>query len=154
MIGKAKKLAQRELRRPGIGSSRSRCVVHSADRGLHVEIVACIQRRTTRIPRLVFLFWGILPMAKPRFPLSTLCLFVAVVALTIALFLLTARHNAELRAQTEQFNAQRLRQTEDSNAQLMEQTARHNAQLVSQAREFEKERKHWLERASGEGSAR
>ena len=45
---------------------------------------------------------GKLPM-KLRFPLSTLCLLVAVVALTIALFLLTARHNAQLKAMTAQF---------------------------------------------------
>jgi hypothetical protein len=43
---------------------------------------------------------------KPRIHLSTLCLLVAVVALTIALFLLTHRHNRQLQAKTVRVNAQ------------------------------------------------
>ena len=62
---------------------------------------------------------------KLRFPLSTLCLLVAVVALTFALFLLTARHNAQLKAMTAQFDAQ-----------LDEQARRHHAQLIAQTVEF------------------
>ena len=62
---------------------------------------------------------------KLRIHLSTLCLLVAVVALTIALFLLTARHNRQLQAMTAQFNDQ-----------LAVQARRHDAQLIQQAVEF------------------
>lgn len=62
---------------------------------------------------------------KPRLRLSTVCLLVWVLALHIALLLLTARHNAQLWDMTARFNAQ-----------LAEQTERHNAQLVKQAEEF------------------
>ena len=63
---------------------------------------------------------------KPRIHLSTLCLLVAVVALTIALFLLTARHNRQLQAMTAQFNAQ-----------LADEANRHDLQRVNQALEFD-----------------
>jgi cytochrome c-type biogenesis protein CcmE len=65
---------------------------------------------------------------KLRFPLSTLCLLVAVVALTFALFLLTARQNAQLKAITAQLYAQ-----------LAEQENRHNSQRAEQALEFHRQ---------------
>ena len=91
---------------------------------------------------------------KPRIPLSTLCLLVAVVALTISVFLLTARHNAQLVVLTERHNAQLVAQAERHNAQLAAQAARHNAQLVAQAAEVRKERNRGPERASGAASER
>jgi hypothetical protein len=68
---------------------------------------------------------------KLRVPLSTLCLFVAVVALFIAVFLLTARHNAQLMEMTRRHNAQLEEFTARFNAQLLDQTARHNAELAA-----------------------
>jgi hypothetical protein len=62
---------------------------------------------------------------KLRIHLSTLCLLVAVVALAIALFSLTARHSRQLLTMTAQFNDQ-----------LAEQARRHDAQLIKQAVEF------------------
>jgi len=60
-----------------------------------------------------------------RIRLSTLSLLVWVVAIHIDLYLLTARHNAQIWAMTNRCNAQ-----------LAEQTLRHNAQLAKQAEEF------------------
>jgi hypothetical protein len=102
---------------------------------------------------------------KPRIPLSTLCLLVAVVALTLSVFLLTARHNAQLVAHTQRHNAQLIEQaarhgaqlvaqTARHNAQLVAQTARHNAQLLDQAAEFRKERNRIPEKPSETASKR
>jgi hypothetical protein len=65
------------------------------------------------------------PPMRPRVPLSTLCLLVAVVALTIAIVLQSARHNAELRAVTERFNKL-----------LADRASCHNAELELQAAQF------------------
>jgi hypothetical protein len=62
---------------------------------------------------------------KFRFRLSTLCLLVVVVALSVALILQNARHNAELSATIAQFNRQ-----------LADQAERHRAELVNQDLEF------------------
>lgn len=71
--------------------------------------------------------------SRVRIPLSTLCLLVAVVALGLALGMITVRQNAQIREMTALHNAQILEQTERFNAQLQEQTARHNAQLAELA---------------------
>jgi cytochrome c-type biogenesis protein CcmE len=71
-------------------------------------------------------------MSEPkrlRFPISTLCLLVAVVALVISLFMNTFRHNAQLMEMTQRHNAQLVEQTERFNAQLLEMAARHNAEM-------------------------
>ena len=68
---------------------------------------------------------------KLRIPLSTLCLLIAVVALLISVFLLTARHNAQLVAQAERFNAQLIAQAELFNAQLAEQRVRLEARAAN-----------------------
>lgn len=62
-------------------------------------------------------------------PVSTLSLFVAVVALTISLFLTTYRHNSQLRDMTRRHNAQLVEQAERHNAQLREMTDRDHSQL-------------------------
>lgn len=80
---------------------------------------------------------------RPRVPLSTLCLLVAVIALTLSVFLLTARHNAQLLALTQRQNAQLAAQAERCGAQLAEQAARQNAQLTARTPEALEEPKRW-----------
>jgi hypothetical protein len=80
---------------------------------------------------------------KPRIRLSTLCLFVAAVALTISVFMRNAPHNAELQAVTAWFQVelvdQKLRQlelvarNEELKSQLDQQTDRHNAQIAAKS---------------------
>jgi hypothetical protein len=63
---------------------------------------------------------------KPRIRLSTLCLFIAVVALAIAVSMLNARFNELLRDVTARFNAE-----------LAEQKRRHKLELQAQDLEFQ-----------------
>lgn len=68
-----------------------------------------------------------------QFRISTISLLTAVVALVISLFLLTARHNAQLAEMTERHNAQLAVLTQQHNMRLAEMTALHNAQLAERA---------------------
>ena len=61
-----------------------------------------------------------------QFRTSTVALLTAVVALSLSLFLITARHNAQLWAMTQRHNAQ-----------LDEMTARHGEQLRALAARVE-----------------
>jgi anti-sigma-K factor RskA len=72
--------------------------------------------------------------------LSSLPWIVAAVALAIALFLNTARHNAQLVEQTQRHNAQLVEQAERFNAQIQEMTDRHKAQLSEMAAGLQNDR--------------
>ena len=80
------------------------------------------------------------PDQARRLPLWTLLFLVPLVILIVSLFVLTARHNDQLRAQTEAHNAQLMEMTAMHNTQLMKMTYEHNAQLAAQAAEFQKRR--------------
>jgi cell division protein FtsB len=70
-------------------------------------------------------------------PTTTVGLLGVVAWLILVIFVLTSRHNAQLRAQTQVHNAQIVKQAEVFNAQLKAQAEAHNAQMVSQATEFQ-----------------
>jgi uncharacterized membrane protein YeiB len=70
---------------------------------------------------------------------ALLCL-VPLVILIVSLFMMTARHNAQLSAQAEAHNAQLMEMTALHNHQLMKMTEEYNAQLAAQAAEFQKRR--------------
>ncbi|OJW10581.1 MAG: hypothetical protein BGO49_22970 [Planctomycetales bacterium 71-10] len=72
-----------------------------------------------------------------QFRTSTVALLTAVVALSLSLFLITARHNAQLWAMTQRHNAQLWAMTQRHNAQLDEMTARHGEQLRALAARVE-----------------
>jgi sensor histidine kinase regulating citrate/malate metabolism len=83
---------------------------------------------------------------RARLPIWQLQLRVAVIAVIISIFLMTAlhnaqlkamteRHNAQLKAMTERHNAQLVAQAEECNARLAEQAARYDAQLVERSAE-------------------
>ena len=70
-------------------------------------------------------------------PTTTVGLLGVVAWLILVIFVLTSRHNAQLRAQAHVHNAQIIKQAEVFNAQLKAQAEVHNAQMVSQATEFQ-----------------
>jgi hypothetical protein len=89
------------------------------------------------------------PDQARRRPLWTLLFLVPLVILIVSLFVMTARHNDQLRAQAEAHNAQlmemttlhnlqRTKMTEEHNLQFKKMTEEHNAQLAAQAAEFQK----------------
>lgn len=81
------------------------------------------------------------PDQARRLPLWTLLfLVVPLVIMIVSLFMITARHNAQLREQAEVHNAQLTEMTAVHNLQLTKMTEQHNAQLVAQAAEFQKQR--------------
>ena len=67
-------------------------------------------------------------------PISSLCLFVAVVALSISLFLITAQQNAQITEQTRRHNAQLTRQAKQFGDQIQELTKQYEVGLVFAAR--------------------
>jgi hypothetical protein len=78
------------------------------------------------------------PDQARRPPLWTLLFLVPLVILIVSLFVMTARHNDQLRAQAEAHNAQLMDMTAVHNLQLKKMTEEHNAQLAAQAAEFQK----------------
>jgi hypothetical protein len=72
---------------------------------------------------------------RARLPIWKLQLLVAVIAVILSIFLMTALHNAQLKAMTELHNAQLVAQAEGCNARLAEQAARYDAQLVARSAE-------------------
>jgi hypothetical protein len=81
-----------------------------------------------------------------RLTLWKLQLLIAVIAVIISIFLMTALHNAQLmdmtalhnaqlKAITERHNAQLVAQVEGCNARLAEQAARYDAQLLERSAE-------------------
>jgi hypothetical protein len=100
------------------------------------------------------------PDQARRLLLWTLLLLVPSAILIVSLFVMTARHNAQLREQaeahnaqlmemtavhnlqltkmTEEDNLQRTKMTEENNLRLKKMTEEHNAQLAAQAAEFQK----------------
>jgi uncharacterized membrane protein len=78
------------------------------------------------------------PDQARRFPLWTPLFLVPLVILIASLFLMTDRHNAQLRAQAEAHNAQLMELTALHNLQLKKMTEEHNAQLAARAAEFRK----------------
>ena len=89
------------------------------------------------------------PDQARRLLLWTLLLLVPSAILIVSLFVMTARHNAQLREQAEVHNAQLTemtavhnlqltKMTEEDNLRLKKMTEEHNAQLAAQAAEFQK----------------
>ncbi len=69
---------------------------------------------------------------KADLPIWKLQLLVAVIAVIIWIILMTALHNAQLKAMTERHNAQLVAQAERCKAQLAAQAERCKAQLAEQ----------------------
>ena len=81
------------------------------------------------------------PDQARRLPLQTLLfLVVPLVILIVSLFMMTARHNAQLMAQAEAHNAQLMGMTASHNLQLKKMAEEHNAQLAARAAELQKRR--------------
>jgi F0F1-type ATP synthase membrane subunit b/b' len=72
---------------------------------------------------------------RARLHLWKLQVLVAFIAVIISIFLMTALHNAQLKAMTERHNAQLVAEAERCNARLAEQAARYNAQLLERSAE-------------------